>query len=114
MEFESSKRVVTYTVNGVKYDRLEDVPEQFRVLFKDADGNGIPDIFESGDAVRISKETRHVVTTVTGSSPARTLLSKTTTPATIRCAQCGYDLTGSTIGKECPECGLPVAASIEA
>lgn len=30
----------------------------------------------------------------------------------VRCAQCGYDLTGATIGGYCSECGLSVAESI--
>ena len=31
---------------------------------------------------------------------------------TIRCARCGYDLSGSALGGACPECGLPVQASL--
>ena len=32
--------------------------------------------------------------------------------STVRCAQCGYDLTGATVGGTCSECGLSVAESI--
>jgi hypothetical protein len=35
-----------YTINGVSYDRLEDVPPHLRPLVDDRDGNGIPDAFE--------------------------------------------------------------------
>jgi len=30
--------------NGKEYARLEDVPEEFRALLKDSDGDGIPDV----------------------------------------------------------------------
>ncbi len=29
-----------------------------------------------------------------------------------RCAQCGYDLSGSAVGGRCPECGSPVGESL--
>ena len=34
------------------------------------------------------------------------------TPTFMRCAQCGYDLTGAAIGGVCAECGLAVAETI--
>jgi hypothetical protein len=33
-------------INGKRYERLEDVPAEFRRLLEDKDGNGIPDLFE--------------------------------------------------------------------
>ncbi|MEM9020189.1 MAG: DUF4190 domain-containing protein [Planctomycetota bacterium] len=33
-------------------------------------------------------------------------------PASYRCSNCGYDLSGSAIGGFCPECGTPVTDSI--
>lgn len=35
-------------INGKEYERLEDVPEQFRSLLKDSDGDGIPGIAAQG------------------------------------------------------------------
>jgi hypothetical protein len=32
--------------------------------------------------------------------------------STMRCSQCGYDLTGAIVGGVCPECGMSVAESI--
>jgi len=29
-----------------------------------------------------------------------------------RCAQCGYDVSGSVVGGTCPECGKPVGDSL--
>jgi len=40
----------TYEVNGVKYDSINEMPEEYQQLLKDANNNGIPDIFESPDA----------------------------------------------------------------
>jgi len=39
---------IKIVINGKQYDRLEDVPEQFRPLLKDSDGDGIPDIARQG------------------------------------------------------------------
>ena len=33
-------------------------------------------------------------------------------PGQFRCRRCGYDLTGSTIGSRCPECGTSVNDSL--
>lgn len=33
-------------------------------------------------------------------------------PTMIRCPQCGYNLTGTTIGANCPECGSVVGAGV--
>ena len=30
----------------------------------------------------------------------------------LRCVQCGYNLTGLTIGGNCPECGTPIEVSL--
>jgi len=32
--------------------------------------------------------------------------------STIQCSRCGYDLRGSVVGEGCPECGLPINASL--
>lgn len=32
----------------------------------------------------------------------------------IRCIQCGFNLTGVTLGSTCPECGAPVSRSFQA
>lgn len=45
MKFHKSERV-SYEINGQRYERLEDVPPEFRALLEDADGNGIPDFVE--------------------------------------------------------------------
>lgn len=37
----------TYYVNDVRYDRLQDIPVEYRSYFADADQNGIPDQFDS-------------------------------------------------------------------
>src|SRR5258705_495021 len=39
---------IKVTINGKEYARLEDVPEEFRVLLKDSDGDGIPDVARQG------------------------------------------------------------------
>ena len=41
-------RKIKITINGKEYARLEDVPEEFRVLLKDSDGDGIPDVARQG------------------------------------------------------------------
>jgi len=37
----------TYYVNDVPYDRIQDIPEEYRSYFADADNNGVPDQFDS-------------------------------------------------------------------
>lgn len=34
--------------------------------------------------------------------------------SSFRCVSCGYDLTGTAVGGECPECGMNVADSLRA
>ena len=41
-------RKIKITINGKEYARLEDVPEEFRALLKDSDGDGIPDVARQG------------------------------------------------------------------
>ena len=41
-------RKIKITINGKEYARLEDVPEEFRALLKDIDGDGIPDVSRQG------------------------------------------------------------------
>jgi hypothetical protein len=35
-------------------------------------------------------------------------------PSSLKCSQCGYDLTGTAIGGSCPECGTSVWQTIDA
>src|SRR6266436_1574442 len=44
---EESNGVKKYFVNGKQYDRLEDIPEEFKSYFVDKNNNGIPDQFDS-------------------------------------------------------------------
>ena len=44
---EESNGVKKYFVNGKQYDRLEDIPEEFKSYFADKNNNGIPDQFDS-------------------------------------------------------------------
>lgn len=39
---------IKIVINGKQYDRLEDVPEEFRSLLKDSNGDGIPDVASLG------------------------------------------------------------------
>jgi hypothetical protein len=43
IEMRTVQGVTTYTIDGQQYDRLEDVPEQYRELFADREGDGYPD-----------------------------------------------------------------------
>ena len=60
-----NKRVfVSIEVNGVRYDRLEDVPAEYQRYLEDKDGNGIPDLVESApdsarNMIRVEKRTIH-------------------------------------------------------
>lgn len=38
----------------------------------------------------------------------------TVQPTSMRCSQCGYDLSGATVGGNCPECGMEIMTSIRA
>src|SRR5262245_7303604 len=123
-DFTKTTQIHTsYEINGVKYERLEDVPAEFRELIKDADGNGVPDVMD--DLLKKAPPGAHAnVTTVRverqyvshdGSSMAdmarRHLLRDKSRPMRIRCSQCKYDLSGTAVGGKCPECGTEVAAS---
>jgi hypothetical protein len=44
------KRTTRIIVNGVQYNRMEDVPEHIRDMLRDADGDGVPDIVREGRA----------------------------------------------------------------
>ena len=35
-----------FNVNGKEYDKIEDIPEDFKVMFRDSNSNGIPDFVE--------------------------------------------------------------------
>ena len=39
----------SYTVNGVRYSSLDEMPADVRRMFEDADGDGVPDAFEDMD-----------------------------------------------------------------
>ncbi len=117
--------VVTYEINGRKYHRLEDVPAEFRGLFVDRDGNGVPDVIErtmhDGKAV-VRADTRVMHTSMTGNPLSMLRLTDpklaravaaSDAMETIKCASCGYDLKGTAIGGNCPECGQPVTRSIQ-
>jgi len=79
-------RKIKITINGKEYARLEDVPEEFRALLKDSDGDGIPDVagkgrgrgdsrVSSASAARVSLWTR----TGASRSPFPTAFNSTTT-----------------------------------
>ena len=40
--------------------------------------------------------------------PAQPIPATPTGPSRVRCLNCGYDLTGATIGGTCPECGMTI------
>lgn len=39
-------------------------------------------------------------------------ISETPADTALRCVDCGYDLSGTAVGGQCPECGLPVTKSV--
>lgn len=121
MRFSHSK--VSYEVNGVKYDRLEDVPAEFRKYFEDKDNNGVPDVIDdamnadpSATQAKMTTVKTHHFVTGNASNPGRGLIAhmlrNPDATAKINCTQCGYDLTGTAVSGKCPECGTDVAASI--
>lgn len=119
MKFSHSK--VTYEINGVKYNRLEDVPAELRALFEDKDNSGVPDVVEDalqwGEPAIHAHMTRVLTEHSSGASPTghklvSQLLGRPRAQASITCATCGYDLSGTAVGSKCPECGTDVAATI--
>jgi hypothetical protein len=46
IKIEESNGKNTYWVNEISYDRIEDIPEEFKHHFSDTDNNGIPDQFD--------------------------------------------------------------------
>lgn len=61
-----TKRTTKYVVNGQEYRSLDEVPEQFRAMFEDRDGDGCPDWVHdkmasaAGDVSSLSIEHRTV------------------------------------------------------
>ena len=49
---EAPERTVksTIVVNGVAYENVEDVPEEYRALVEDMNGDGIPDVAQTAEA----------------------------------------------------------------
>ncbi len=128
MRRQRIEQSVTYEHNGVRYSRLEDMPPHVRELFVDRDGNGIPDsidqfLKEQGKNVQVSKTERNTVQTIgprvitrltaRGDLDFAHAMSKTEHMDTLHCAKCGYDLKGTAVGANCPECGTPVTATIQ-
>jgi hypothetical protein len=62
---ETTNGITKYFVNGKEYNRLEDVPEEFRSRFIDANNNGIPDQMDDlFDAFNGNKEGSRVTNVV--------------------------------------------------
>lgn len=106
----------TYEVNGRVYDAIKDVPEPYRSLFEDRDGDGLPDMIREVDAMR-----RSVIRSTSSTNEMRSWLDPrhphhgVGAPRemnTLVCGSCGYDLSGSSVGGVCPECGSSVMQSI--
>lgn len=105
-------------INGVRYDRLEDVPEQYRALIEDRDGNGVPDVIdEAMDDVRRDGFLSIDRLPIVGAAAAATESARTHPPSgsePMRCAACGSDITGRAAGDRCAGCGMAILDSIEA
>lgn len=72
-----------YTIDGVEYDRYEDIPEKDRALldarlklFEDKDGDGTPDIFQAfeggGESFSVTRRSR-IQTEITGKGKDRVI-----------------------------------------
>jgi hypothetical protein len=120
-----ARQQTTYEVNGVRHDRLEDVPAEFRGFFGDKDRNGVPDVVDSLTqglkSTTTSKVTSVRMETTSGQIPndlRRTiqheLLRDGSRCAKIECCKCGYDLAATAVGGKCPECGTDVHDSVMA
>ncbi len=116
-ELRRTIRSESYEINGRRYERLEDVPVKYRKFFVDANGNGIPDFFEDftdGEKIVHRVNTSRIVQTHNLNDDVIDILRGSADPAELRCARCGYDLQGTSVGGNCPECGQSVAQSIAA
>ena len=41
-----TKKTTKYVINGHEYASLDEIPEQFRAMFEDRDGDGLPDVVQ--------------------------------------------------------------------
>ena len=84
-------RETRYEINGEVYHSLDDVPEPYRALFEDRDGDGLPDIVDGMAGIDdIEIDERVVVRSVTRHVGGR--------PDTMHCVTCGFDLAGTAVG----------------
>ncbi len=61
-QFQVSKKITKYVVNGKEYNSLEEMPEDIRKIFEDKNQNGIPDILEdTGLKTEFKKEVKFSV-----------------------------------------------------
>ena len=90
-EVHESTRIV---INGKEYHSLDEVPEQYRALLQDTDGDGVPDVLQGATSQRIqvARVVRNGKTTYTYNgqeyerieelpAEARNFLERNTTPA---------------------------------
>jgi hypothetical protein len=63
-EVHESTRIV---INGQEYHSLEEVPEEYRALLQDSDGDGVPDVLQgaTSNSIRVARMVRDGKTTYT-------------------------------------------------
>ncbi len=126
------RRTERYEINGTVYHRLDDVPEPYRSMLADRNRDGTPDIFDgmaaNNSAVKVVRTETKLSTSPTlrryaslmgltsdlkGFADAIGSDSRRLRGGRLHCVQCGYDLAAATVSGNCPECGLPVAQTID-